>query len=137
MIRFLLVAILLVLFGGCGEDELGAPEKVWVEYQISLDRIEAPDSVAPTEPLVVNLSGIIGPNTGYWFDHADTVATDSLFDLTLFGIHDETPGLQTLSVLIEWNGRPFVKQPPHSDSVRIVVHQPDGSILENTVRVEQ
>jgi hypothetical protein len=111
------------------------PENYLVEYQIGVYRIEVPSSIAPTDTLVAALYGVIGPDGSYGFDHMEFVKTDFLFDMTAFGIHNQTPGLAWPQMIVQWRGAEFVKLPPHADSVRVVFHQPDGSIVEEVVSV--
>lgn len=135
MIRILISLLTVATLSGCVKDEPTPPENYLEEYQISMDHIEVPDQVAPDQPLVVKLHGIVGPNSAYSFDHADTVQSVSVYELKLFGVQDTNPDMSHLQVLIEWRGREFVKQPPHVDQVRVVVHQPDGTILKQIVPV--
>ena len=121
---------------GCGGDDPSDVQKVEVEYQISVGNIEVPSTISPNEPLPVRIYGFIGPNSCYRFDREETIEEEGLFDLTFFGIQDKSPGIQCLAVLIEWKGREFVKQPPHTNPVKVVVHQPNGETIEETVLVE-
>ena len=136
MIRMFAASILLLALCGCG-DETAPPENYLVEYQIGVERIEVPPSIAPTDTLVAALYGVIGPNGSYGFDHMEFVRTESLFNMTAFGIHNQTPDHPWPQIVIQWRGAEFVKLPPHAGSVRVVFHQPDGSIVEEVVSVDQ
>ena len=136
MARFILVFSVLLVICGCGKDEV-SPENYLVEYQIGVELIEVPLEVALTDSLVVRLYGFIGSDGSYRFDHMETVETDSLFEMTAFGIHDQTPGLMWPAMIIQWRGREFVKLPPHGGGVvRVVFNQPDGSTVEELVAVD-
>lgn len=134
MRRTALLWVLLLAVSGCGTDE---EPSYLVEYQIGMSSMEVIPPADATEPLVVRLTGIIGPDTRYRFDHADVVALPDRYEITLFGVRDDTPGQWAVLVLVEWSGREFRKQPPHGDSIRVVLHQPDGTTLEEVVEVGQ
>ena len=134
-IMMLLVAVLVV--PGCSSEESVISADYLVEYQMSMERIEAPAQISVDQPLVVKLHGIVGGNPSYGFDHVDIVESESVFDLTLFGVHNEDPNLSWPQVVVEWHGREFIKQPPHSNPVSVVLHQADGSVLEAEVTVVQ
>ncbi|MCF8068530.1 MAG: hypothetical protein K9L30_08105 [Desulfobacterales bacterium] len=81
------------------------------------------------------MHGIVGGNPSNGFHHVDTIESASVFELTLFGGHNTDPNLIWPQVLVEWDGREFVKQPPHTNPVRVVLHQADGSVIEAEVAV--
>ena len=135
MSRVVVLAMILILSCGCSGDKVTPPQDYLVEYQIGVDRIEVPASIAPTEELVVALHGVIGASGSYSFDHMEVVDSDSRFELTAIGIHDETPGQVVTYPANEWHGREFVKMPPHVGPVRVVFHQPDGTCIEEIVEV--
>lgn len=130
----ILCGALMLALAGCGDDAVD-PDQYLVEYQIGMQSMAVDAVVDPEAPLVVRLTGVIGRDTGYWFDHAVISETDSTYEMTLFGLRDVDPDHAHAQVLIEWQGRPFTKQPPHADRVRFVVHQPGGGVLEETVAV--
>ncbi len=135
MKRTILVSLLVIALAGCGDDVDFAPDRYLVEYQIGMQSMVVDPVVDPAAPLVVRLTGVIGPDTGYWFEREVISETDSTYEMTLFGRHDTDPHHAHAQVLIEWQGRPFTKQPPHADRVRFVVHQPGGGVLEATAVV--
>jgi hypothetical protein len=131
----ILVGLLVIALVGCGDDVDFAPDRYLVEYRIGMQSMAVDPVVDASAPLVVRLTGVIGPDTGYWFERAAISETDSTYEMTLFGLHDADPHHAHAQVLVEWQGRQFTKQPPHADRVRFVVHQPGGGVLEETVVV--
>lgn len=127
-----LLTAALMLMNGCNDPE--EPDYL-IEYQISMNSMSIEPLASADDPLVVRLTGIIGADTSYMFDHAVISESASTYELTLFGIHNTDPDLYHLAVLVEWNGREFLKQPPHADTVRVAFHQPDGTELVETVVV--
>lgn len=130
----ILCGALMFAFVGCG-DEAVDPDQYLVEYQIGMQSMAVDAVVDPEAPLVVRLTGVIGPSTRYDYNRAVISETDSTYELTLYGLRNDDPHMAHLNVLVEWRGYPFTKQPPHADRVRFVVHQPGGSDLDETVVV--
>ena len=124
----------LILFSGCGDDS-AMPEDRLIPYQLSVDRIEVPATVAADDSLRVRLHGYIGQDSRSWFDHMQVQESPSLYAMTAWGIRDETPGRSAVLVVTQWYGAEFVKAPPHADPVSVVFHQPDGTTIEHTVGV--
>ena len=137
MKQIMLMFLAILFVSGCSSEESVIPEDYLVEYQLSMERVEVPAQVLENEPLVVKLHGIVGGNPSYAFDHVDTIESASEFELALFGVHNTNPNLMWPQVVVEWHGREFVKQPPHANPVRVVLHQADGSVLEAEVAVGQ
>ena len=135
MSRTVVLVTILILSCGCSGDIVTPPQDYFIEYQIGVESVEVPASITPTEELVVALRGVIGFDGSYSFDRMEIVESDSQFELTAIGIHDETPGQVLTYLAIEWHGREFVKMPPHVGPIRVVFHQPDGTCLEEMVEV--
>lgn len=132
MKRLALVAFLFGSFVGCGgRDEEPA---YLVEYQIGMQSMEVIPPASASDPLVVRLTGIVGPDTRYSFERAVVNASEAEFELTLFGLRNDDPRSAFIPVVDEWFGREFEKQPPHAPSIRVILHQPDGGTLEEMVR---
>jgi len=132
MKRIAASVLVLAALAGCGEEE--EPDYL-VEYQIGMSSMEVIPPASPNEPLSVRLTGIIGPDSRYAFDHAVIDETAASYELTLFGVRNEDPDAVFLPVVIEWVGREFLKQPPHASSVEVILHQPDGSVLKEVVPI--
>jgi hypothetical protein len=131
----ILVGLLVIALVGCGDDVDFAPDRYLVEYRIGMQSMAVDPVVDASAPLVVRLTGVIGPDTRYDYHRAVVGETDSTYELTLYGLRNDDPNALHLNVLMEWQGYPFTKQPPHADRVRFVVHQPGGGVLEETVAV--
>jgi len=127
----LLTAALLVM-AGCNDPE---EPNYLVEYPISMNSMAVEPLASPDDPLAVRLTGVIGPDTSYWYDHAVISESASTYEITLFGIHNVDPAVSYIATLVEWRGREFLKQPPHADTVRVIFHQPDGAEMVETVAV--
>lgn len=125
-----LLATLGLLLTACTDE---VPPEYLVEYQIGMESMEVVPPASPAESLVVKLTGIIGADTRYSFDHAELVETTGTYEITLFGLRDDDPDHAHLPVLVEWRGREFIKQPPHAATIHVIYHQPDGSTLEEFV----
>lgn len=127
--------VLVLAVAGCGGDDPAMPDSYLVEYQISMDRMEVVPPASLSDSLVVKLSGYVGPDTRFAYDHAVVTDTPTDYELTLYGVRNDDPEVGYIPVVVEWQGREFVKLGPHAGTVRVVFHQPDGSRLEETVVV--
>lgn len=125
-----LLAAFCLLLTACTDE---VPPDYLVEYQIGMESMEVVPPASPAESLVVKLTGIIGADTRYSFDHAELVETPGTYEITLFGLRDDDPDRAHLPFLVEWQGREFIKQPPHASTIHVIYHQPDGSTLEEFV----
>ena len=133
MNRAIFVLIILLLAIGCSNDKSTSPQDYQVEYQIGVDSIKVPESIEPTEELVIALYGVIGVDGSYSYDRMEITESSSGIELTAFGIQDQTPGRLYTQLSIVWYGREFVKMPPHEGPISVIFHQPDGTSLEETV----
>jgi hypothetical protein len=103
-------------------------------FIVAVERVEAPDVIAPDAPLPIAVHGVIGPDLCYAFHSFRTERTPARIDLTVLGVHrkDEV----CAQAISELRGETFEAPPPFADSVLVVVHLPDGNALEHRVRVE-
>ena len=124
------LASLCLLLTACTDE---TPPDYLVEYQIAMDSMEVVPPATPADPLVVKLTGTIGADTRYSFDHAELVETPGTYEITLFGLRDDDPDHMHLQALVEWQGHEFIKQPPHAATIHVIYHQPDGRTLEEFV----
>ncbi len=118
-----------------------SPEAPPTTFIVQIDSVLVPSSVEPDEPTMLKLFGIIGPNLCYRFKGFEAEKTNSRLDLTVFGIVPDLMNLRcaaAISVLRgedHSQGKEYFVAPPLSDPFLVVIHQPDGSTLEKTIRV--
>jgi hypothetical protein len=124
------LVFLSLIIADCASDMQG-PERVFV---IRVQRVEAPESIAPDQPLPLAFHGMIGPDLCHVFDRFEALQSASRLDLTLHGRFEG--GGACAQAISELRGRQFVKSPPHAGTeVLVVVHQPDGSTLQTSVQI--
>jgi hypothetical protein len=105
------------------------------EFVIEVDSLEAVAVVDRNEPLELKFHGTIGPSLCYVFDRFDASQTPSRVEITLWG--RGTGGQVCATARSELRGRSYIKSPPHTGPVVIVVHQPEGDPLEFVVNVAE
>jgi hypothetical protein len=106
-----------------------------VEYYIvKIDSISAPDTVSMRDTLTIKLWAIIGYNTSYRFSLFEAKRTINQLDLTVWGKH--LIDAISLQVVVDWRGKEYDIYPVYSPLLTIKIHQPDGSILQDTVYVK-
>jgi hypothetical protein len=126
---FLLVAIVAAASTGCGA--FGPDGKTFV---VHVESIDGPTTVSGNVAFTQQLHGWIGSNLCYYFKEFRTEKTSQAIDVTVIGAIDDVNAIcptqprsldQTLTV-----------PAPVSDPFVIRIHQPDGTILSKTIRVE-
>ncbi len=105
------------------------------QFVVRVDSIAAPDTITTGEDLAVGLWGTIGHDGRYDFSHFEADATDSSLDVTVWGRF--TPADYFTFPIVDIRGRQYhtIAGSPGPFAVR--VHQPDGSILRDSVAVIQ
>lgn len=125
----LLAAILTASSTGCGV--FGPDGKTVVAHA---DSIVGPATVSGNAAFTQQVYGWIGGNLCYYFKEFRTEKTSQAIDVTIMGAIDD------LHAICPTQPRPLNETltvpAPVSDPFIIRIHQPDGTILSKTIRVE-
>ncbi len=106
-----------------------------VEYYIvKIDSISVPDTITRKDTLTMKLWATIGYNTSYSFSHFEEKKTIHQMDLTVWGKH--LLDVASLDMVVKWRGKEYYIYPVFGLLFTIKIHQPDGSILQDTIYVK-
>jgi hypothetical protein len=133
MIR-VLVATAIVVQSGLQSCVLGGTREE--SFVIQIDSVEAPAIVQPNTAFDVRFWGTVGSNGCYAFHHFETQRTTDRLDVTAMGTHTVGDDIACTMAIVELRGKPLSVSKLEADSLRIVVHQPNGSTIMKVVRRE-
>jgi hypothetical protein len=106
-----------------------------VEYYIvKIDSISVPDTIIRKDILTMKIWAIIGSNTSYRFSHYEAKKTIHQLDLTVWGKH--FLDVAAFEVIVDWRGKEYNIYPVFGPLFTIKIHQPDGSVLQDTIYVK-
>jgi len=103
-------------------------------FIIRVDSLRVAKTIALGDTLTCRFWGVIGPDLCYQFLRFGVEEGADRIDLTLWGRH--TGDAVCAMALSELRGREYHHVPVRRGTFRIFVHQPDGSALKDSVRVE-
>ena len=133
----LLVALVAALaFTACGcivwfQDE---PECEAGPYVIQVDSLTfSPPQPSVGDILHVQFWGTVGHDTCYGFTHFEATRESLQVDVTAWGTH--VCGRVCGDAMIYLDGEELLVSPLYEGNLRIVVHQPGGAVLVDTVAV--
>lgn len=104
------------------------------EVRVWFVAIQAPESIAANEELVLSVSGACGPDLCYGFDRVEISSVPSAVELVGFG-HHYIDLYCPLQVCTFEDVECRIQPPFEPGSLRIVAQQPDGSQIERAVNV--
>jgi hypothetical protein len=133
LVAILIAAVVLALSASC-VDELSGSSDATIRYSmIQIDSIQAPDTISQDDSLALRFWGAVGPSGCYSFVHFDHSWQHSLLVMTVRGKH--TTGKPCHHGFVSLWGEPFVIE-SRRGKLGILVHQPDGSELRDSVIVK-
>lgn len=125
------VFLCALLISGCSE----STEPDSVEYfKINIDSVQSLNSISLGDTLQLRLYGFVGSNGCYSFSKFESSQTNSNLDLTVWGKY--TPADVCATVIIEMRGTKYPVVPVSKGTFEIVIHQPDGTTLKDTIIVQ-
>jgi hypothetical protein len=128
----------VLLSGGFGCSTLtGSEDGRTVEHLVAtVDSLDAPARISPSDTLSVRLRGTVGPNSCYTFDRFDVDRSADRLTVTPVVEHVTKEGTACLTVVIPLS-RTYKAAPPFkSGSLTIAVPQPDRPDVTATVEVQ-
>jgi hypothetical protein len=129
----LLLATALAALSACSEGTY--PEFFSQRYVIEVDSLRAPTSLTAGDTLEVLFWGYVGPNSCHAFEGFETELATHRVDLTLWTKYYRRTNTSCAQELVFLEGVSYRVGPLPAGSYAVVVHQPDGSLLEHTVEV--
>ncbi len=96
--------------------------------------MQLPSSVAVNDTITIRLFGVIGGDGCHSFSHFEYNKQSLQLDLTIWG--KRTPADVCPAVMVYLNGAEYKMLTSQSGTLFINVHQPDGSMLVDSVQVQ-
>jgi hypothetical protein len=111
------------------------PENDYTFFRINVDKITHPDTLSINDTLIIKFYGFVGPNGCHSFSHFELKEKLNQMEITVWGYR---PNFDTncTTVLIYLHGREFKTLLQQNGIHRIIVHQPDNSLLIDSVFVK-
>lgn len=103
-------------------------------FTIRVDSLQVPSTVALNDTIAVRLFGVVGYDGCHSFSHFLDTREPLRLDLTVRGRH-RTWGLCT-DMMVVLDGREYRLVASRRGTLRLVIHQPDGSTLAGSVQVQ-
>jgi len=130
-IKLLIFSFLLLFQFSCATE----PEYNYVTYKINVDKIVHPDTVSINDTLVIEFYGFVGPDGCHRFSHFEKHETQNQMDFTVWG---SKPDFETAcpAVMVYMNGTEYKTLVNQTGLHQIKVHQPDNSVLIDSIFVE-
>ncbi len=104
------------------------------QFLVKVDSIEFSNSITLGDTLYISFYGTIGNNGGYWFERFENTIQDKNIDLKVWGKY-KIAGAQA-DVMVYLEGRKFNFVPIIKGDHKIIVHQPDGTTIEEIVNIK-
>ena len=125
-------ACLLILIVGC--TTATGPKQSPQLYKVKVDSVKYASPVAVGDTIVVRLYGTIGSDGCHSLSQVQDTKSDHQVDLTVWG--KAIPAAGCPAVMVYLDGRPYKVLASEQGPFLIRIHQPDGSVLVNTVQVQ-
>lgn len=104
------------------------------QFLVKVDSIELLKTITLGDTLHISFYGTIGNNGGFSFERFESTVHDKNIDLKVWGKF-QVAGAQ-LDVMVNINGRKFNYVPTNKGDYKIIVHQPDGTTIEETATIQ-
>jgi len=126
--------ILQIVFFGVSITSLNCiTEPTPQQFIVRVDSLTHSASVSVDDTIRLQLFGTIGPDGCHSFSHFETTTTSSELHLTVWGERSEAQICPT--VMVSLDGREYSTQASSPGWYFINIHQPDGTVLRDSIQV--
>jgi hypothetical protein len=133
---FFSLAILIYCMQSCSLVGPGRPTITDALFRVKIDSVRLPTPMFFAEDtLKIAFWGNVGSDSCYKFDHFQGAKDTHQIDLVLWGRNSRTSNDVCPSGQIDLNGKIFFDYPVAQGDYTVVIHQPDGSIIQRTIHV--
>ena len=102
------------------------------KFIVRVDSIVAPATIASNDTLIVWFFGYVGNDGCSYVEHVDKYLTVTELRVTFRGKYDGRPGVACTMAPVSLH-HPEVVLPPRSSPFKIIVLQPDGTLLQGAI----
>ncbi len=130
-IKFMVVIILAFLINHCSTE----PDNDYVNYKIKIDRIIFSDTISVKDSLSLKFDGLVGVDGCHRFKSFEVEEDNNEIHFTVWG---SKPNFDTAcpDVMVYLDGKKYKVKLYQTGLYKILVHQPDNSILIDSVFVQ-
>ncbi len=104
------------------------------EFIVRVDSLSHTGFAAMNDTTAIRFFGTIGPDGCYSFSHFEAATHASALDITVYGQHEEASACP--QVMVYLGGKEFRFIPAQMGWLKINVHQPDNTILRDSIIVK-
>jgi hypothetical protein len=137
--RALLFAVLATalvgVLGACSEGT--HPEFFAQRYVIEVDSLAVPGALAAGDTIEALFWGYVGPNSCHVFEGFEEELSENRIDLRLWTKYFRRTGYGCREELVYLEGESYTIGPLPAGAFTLVVHQPDGTAIEQVVTVSE
>jgi hypothetical protein len=100
----------------------------YASFKIKVDKISIPDTISSSDTLTLKFWGLVGTDGFHKFEEFETKLIGNDLHITLWGTK---PNFETAcpTVMVYLDGKEFKTTINQSGNYRIIIHQPDNSLL--------
>jgi hypothetical protein len=130
MKKLVFVIIFLMTFIGCRTEP---NDNAITNYVVKVDSLAHSTALTKNDTIKIKLYGIVGPNGCHAFSHFEEITQPLQLDLTVWGARSSSEVCTT--VMVDLNGKEYKTLAIQSGLYKINIHQPDGSVLRDSLIV--
>ena len=109
-------------------------ENATTEFMIRVDNVVHPSFAASNDSISLRFFGTIGPDGCHSFSHFGVDRSTLQLDITVWGQRSTASACP--AVMVYLGGRQYAFVPGQMGWFKIIVHQPDGSIIRDSIIVK-
>ena len=128
------LVILLISFSVIGCSQTEGPSTDPVLFQVKIDSISHPSSVALGDTADIRFFGVVGPDGCDSFSHFLVIRQPASVDFAVWGKRSQANACPAVMVYLDGNSYGYI--PSQQGMLQISIHQPDGSTLKDSLLVE-
>ena len=131
MLKCLLVIFVFLLLYSCSTE----PENDCIDFMIKVDKLTHSDTVSVNDSLTILFDGFVGSDGCHRFTHFEVIKKVNEIQIAVWG---SKPNFDTVcpAVIVNLNGKEYKTLFKQIGIHKIVIHQPDNSLLIDSVFVE-
>jgi hypothetical protein len=131
LLKCLLVIFVVLLIYSCSTE----PENDYIVFKIKVDKLTFPDTVSVNDSLTILFDGFVGSDGCHRFTHFEEIEKVNELQITVWG---SKPNFDIVcpAVIVNLDGKEYNTLFKQIGIHKIVIHQPDNSLLIDSVFVQ-
>ena len=124
------IALFVVVLCSCSTE----PENDYITFKIEVDKLTYPDTVSVNDSLTILFDGMVGSDGCHGFSHFEVINNANVLEITVWGTKPNY-NAACPAVMVYLNKKEFKTLLKQKGIYRIIIHQPDNSLLISSVFV--